>query len=479
MSTDTNNTPSQDAREAYDEDGEHITANAAYANGLRAGLVAALGESGFEQRDLYDTFGWPEDPSEEELFVLGLRNPVAWTVINKPAFTCWRDPPEVVDNADQDDTEFEQQCRKLEQKDVWSYSERIDRLAGFGEHGVLVFGFSDTNGPEGLSTPVEEDQFSGLDDLRNIRVYPQVAIEDIEWGEAGTDRWGKPVTYDIDTGDDTDDSPEDEETTLTVHHTRVIDAPATRLLDDETLARPRHEPVLNPIYDIEKTLGSAAEQSYRGADYGLHANVDPEKVDTRGDATDQLADELEDWYHGLQPFIRTVGADIEQLGGDIQDPSGIIDNELSMVSMVTGIPKNELTGNRQGEVSGSREDKRSYFGAMEERREQYDTPHIARPIISTLIHVGVLPSPLGSGFGFDWPDLHEQSEADEAEIESKRSQVVKNTQAAIPDLRGERAEEYIETGEFKDRDSQPTANEYVDENDQATWDQFENSMEDR
>lgn len=473
-------TPSQDARDAYDDDGEHITANAAYANGLRAGLVAALGDSGFKKRDLYDTFGWPEDPTKEQLFVLGLRNPVAWTVINKPAFTSWRDPPEVVDNADKEETEFEGKCRTLaEEKNVWSYAERIDRLAGFGEHGILVFGFSDTSGPEGLKKPVTEGQFSGLDDLRNIRVYPQVAIEDIDWGKPGTDRWGKPVSYSIDMGDDTDDVSDDEDGTITVHHTRVIDVPATRLLDDETLARPRHEPVLNPIYDIEKTLGSAAEQSYRGADYGIHANVDPDKVDTSGQSTQQLADEIEDWYHGLQPFIKTVGADIERLGGEIQDPTGIIDNELSMVSMVTGIPKNELTGNRQGEVTGSQEDKLSFYGTIGERREQYDTPHIARPIITTLSYVGVLPSPSGNGFGFKWTDLHQLSEQEEAENQSKRSQVIKNAETAIPDLRGERAEEYIESGEFPEKSEQPSANEYVDEGEQATWEQFDRTAGDQ
>lgn len=482
MSTDHDETPTRDKRDAYTSDGRHIPreevrANAEYASGLRAGLAAALGTQTFDgNRDLYETFGWPENPSEEELFVVGLRNPVGWTVINKPALTTWRDNPTIVDAAEQDtDTDFEAAVDNLSQLDAWNYCERIDRLAGYGEHGVLVLNLSDTSGPSGLQTEASADAFTeGLDDIEGFQVFPQVAIDDIDWGAPGSDRWGRPVEYTIDLGEDINGETEDESGTITVHYSRVINVPATRLLDDETKARPRHEPVLNNILDIEKILGAATELGYRGADYGLHINLDPEKVDTSSDAVDMAGEEGDLFANGLSQVMKTVGADVERLGGDIQDPSGIIDNELSMVSMYTGIPKNELTGNRQGEVSGSEEDKKSYFGMISERREQYATTHIVRSLVDRLRELSILPQPTGGSYHVRWPDLHELSEADRADIQATRAQAAKQLQSVIPGRSGDDWETYVESGEFPDRGQDVVGN--LDESNPMVRDAFSESF---
>jgi len=203
--------------------------------------------------------------------------------------------------------------------------------------------------------------------------------------------------------------------------------------------------------------------------------VDPEKVDTSGDATDMLGDELQDWYHGLQPFIRTVGTDVERLGGDIQDPSASSTTELSMVSMYTGIPKNELTGNRQGEVSGSAEDKKSYFGMISERREQYATPHLVRALVDRLRELGILPEPSGGRYRVEWPDLHELSEKDEAEIQAKRAQAAKQLQQVIPGRSGEEWEQYVESGEFPERSTEAVGN--IDESDPRVVDSFNDQFD--
>ena len=454
-----------------------VTANADFDAGLRMGIAAQMGQSGFQDRDRFEVFGWPEDPSPEFYLALYLRNGYARTVVDKPAFTTWRDDPRIKDEADQDSqTQFESEVEKLARnKDIWSYCERADRCAGIGEHGGLVLALSDVTDTDKdvWATDARNQEFSSLDDLKTLKPVTQAQIDEIDWGGIGSERWGKPEYYHIDFSDDVDGDG-DEESIYKVHWTRVIDIPATRLLDDETKARPRMEPVLNNLLDIEKTRGSAAEQSYRGADYGLHFNVDPDKVDSSSDVASDLGEEAQAYYHNLQPWLRTVGTDVERLGGEMQDPTAILEANLDEISAQTGIPKKELRGNESGEVAGAEADEKSFLGNMSQRQIQYNTPHIVRSSLDRLRELGILADPEGPWYDVEWPDLHELSESDEADNQAKRSQVLKNAETALPGLTGERAEEYIETGEFPERED---VSGNVDEDDPRVVESFHDQFD--
>lgn len=455
----------------------------AVIDGLRYSLSNELGDSGHDARDWYDTFGWPKrgnngDWDADNYYALYLRNAYAYAVVAQKPKTTWRREPQIRDRAEQDDdTDLEEKVRRLDRDhDIWSYCHRIDRMAGVGRHGLLVIDYADTNSPEDFEnefTGVENT--AGLDMINGFRVYPEPMIEDIEWGGPGSDRWGKPKKYQIDLGDDADAGTQDEEeTTLTVHHSRVVDVPARVLDDDETRARPRQEPVLNNILDIEKTLGSTAELSYRAADYGLNVNLDPDKVDTGGEALDMMEEDLQDWYHGLQPFLRTTGAEVNRLGGEVKDPTGIIDNEVRAISTQTGIPQRVLEGASLGELASAEKDERQYFGLISERQRQYAEPYIVRALIDLLRGQGVLPAPAGDWYDVEWPDLTELSEKEEADVHQTRSNVVSNLQTAAPGLSGERAEQFVETGEFPEQE-ETTGNGAVDADDprvQATFRQI-------
>ena len=456
------------------DDTVEITANEAVGSGIRLGIAAALGQSFDGDRDLYDTFGWQEEPDEEDYLALYLRNPYANTVVSKPSSSTWRDAPKVKDKADEDDTEFEEAVKKADRElDIWSYSERIDHLAGIVNHGVMVLVHNDVEEKDDLSEPLDADSISGtgLDRLNQIRVYNQDTIEDIKYGEMGSGRWQLPEKYIIDISEDVDEETESETGSFVAHHSRVIDVPAQSLLDDEILARPRLEPVFNALKDIEKILGACSELGYRGADYGLHANLDPDKVDVSGDAAELTEEELQNYTNNLQNTIQTVGAEVNRLGGDVQDPSGLVDSLLSTVSAATGIPKRILEGNAAGDLASAQEDTKQYHTMIMERRRQYANPHIVRPLIQHLVDYGVIPEPSGDGFKIDWEPLDEPSESEEAEIQEMRSTVVKNVTTAVPELRGDRAEEYIETGEFPERDT-PEIDDTVDESDEDVMAQF-------
>jgi len=388
----------------------------------RAGLQAYLGNSNsFEGRDLYDTFGWVEDPREEEFYATYLRNPIAKAIVDTPAETTWRHPPTVVDTEAEATTDFEAAVQRLEQQhDLYSYCGRIDKLAGIGEYGVLVFGFADGND---LDEPVNRENVNSVSDIAWLRVFPQVSITDVDVdNDPNSDRWGKVDTYDIDLSD-ADDSGEGMFGSVSVHHERVVHVPSTELLDDEIRGTPRQEPVFNVLLDIEKVFGSAAEITYRGADYGLHVDVDPE-YDFDADA---LNEELQRYTNQLQNFIKTQGTSIERLGGEVTDPSGLVDTLMSMV--IAGAPyappKRMLMGAEQAELASS-QDKANYYGKISERQTQYAERHILRQAFDKLIEYGILPTPEDGLYDVNWPDLFELNDKEEAEVLSERGTALQN-----------------------------------------------------
>lgn len=433
------------------ENGQNPITGNEFEQGLRLGIQAALGDSAFgENRDRFEVFGWPDDPEEEDYVAMYLRNGYAKTIVDKPAFTTWRDEPRVEDRADREESPFESDITALSrQHNIWAYCQRVDRIAGINNHGLLLLGFDDVVGnKENWQEPLFDSSNSGLDDLNSLKPLLQLQIEDIDYGQPGSERWGKPEYYHLDLTEDIDEDSEGEGQIYKVHWSRVIDVPATRPLDDETIARPRFEAVLNNLIDIEKTLGSAAEQSYRGADYGLHINYDPEKVDPSAVEDSSVGEEFQNWYHGLQPQFTTVGGEVNTLGGEMQDPSPIVEENINEIAAETGIPKNELRGNESGTVTGAEEDSKAYFGMIEERRQQYATPHIVRELVDRLIRAGVISQPAGNGYEVNWPDLAELSEEEEAGLESDRADVVaKLSQAGIV-LDREQAVDVISEGEY-------------------------------
>jgi hypothetical protein len=465
-----------------------MQANEQFNEGLRLGLAARLGTlhsfgDDNELRDHYDTFGWPKDPDDEDYLALYLRNAFARVVVDKPAFTTWRVEPAIHD-VDQDgerneDSDFETDIQKLFRgHDLRSYFERVDRVAGVGEHGALAISFADVSGDmEAWERDAREADLTSLDDINTLKPLLQTQIDDIGWGGPDSERWGKPEYYSVDWSDDIDAGAGGERGPLKIHWTRIIDIPATRLLDDETLARPRVEPVLNNLLDIEKTLGSSAELSYRGADYGLHLNFDPAEVDVTQLDTDEMRDEFQRWYHGLQPEFKTVGAELSALGGDTIDPSPIVDNNLKAIYAQTGIPKREFIGNQQGEQSGAEQDEKSYFGTIAERQDHYATPYIVRRTIDRFRTVGILPDLSGVMYEVNWPDLAELSELEQSEIAYNRARAAKNVapQGNTDLLPGglESALEYLDTGEFPDDAGGVDAMNVLDESDEAVQEQFE------
>ena len=436
--------------------------------GLRLGIAAALGESGFGERDRYDAFGWEVDPSDEEYVGLYLRNPYGGGLIDKAAQLAWRHDPEIeeVDADTSDASAFEDKVQNLGRAhDLWAYCARVHKAAGFGEYALLFINFDDVNDLDSLDDPVDYDN-GDLDNIRGFRVVPQMAVDEVEHGDFDSDRWGDPEYYTVDWGDDISDETDDEGSASKVHHSRVVEVPSKPPLAEEYSSRPRMERYLNTLYDIEKLVGSAAEMSYRGADKGLHINYDPTKVNPNKLDKEEERDRIQRWLHGLQPTFNTVGAEVNDLGGEIRDPTGALEAELKSLSAATGFSKQFIEGAAAGEIASSETNMRNDFGEIRERQNQYVEPYIVRRALDTLLDAGVLPRPATGEYDVHWPDLFELSESEEADIEQKRAQVAKSI-----GLMGTAAQEYIKTGEFPD--DEPAMPDAVDESDTTVANQFD------
>lgn len=418
---------------------------------IRMALADSLGEQRGDE-DTYDVFNYDRDPGIDDYYASFLRSRYGGPIVEAPAATAWRNAPDVSDakerEADDNDTAFEEELERLDSEHrLWNYGKRVDVLAGIGEYGVLVLELADIDSPEGFATEAEAVEQGGL---TGLRPYSQKSILDIDTGGPGSGRWGEPVRYKLDLGDEDDDNDADADgpSDMWVHHSRVIHVPSDGLLDDEVRGRPRQEGVWNTLTDIEKTMGSAAELAYRASAWGLAINI--AKDFDLEDGGEELRENLQRWYHGLEPILRTQGAeDIQNLGGADIDPSPIVDPNIEALSAQTGIPQSVLKGNETGERATT-QDLKEWYGKIQERREQFVTPSIVRELVQRLIDLGILPPPAGEEFDVEWPPLAETSEKEIAEIRLNRSKAAKNLSGVMPSFGTKEWAEFVDTGDFPD-----------------------------
>jgi len=260
---------------------------------------------------------------------------------------------------------------------------------------------------------------------------------------------------------------------MRVHHSRVIHVPSDVQLDDEVRGVPRQQPVYNNLIDIERTLGSAGQLAYRAAAWGININID--KDYDLEDGGDDLREALHRWEVGLENVLRTHGAaDVQSLGGEEIDPSGVIDPNIEAISSQPYMPpQSVLKGNETGERATT-QDLKDWYGEMGERRRTYDEPTLVRALVDTWLEHDLVADPQGDGYDVEWTPLHETSEADEAAIQLDRAKMLKQWTNGTPDdyLTREQQRQIIEEGTFPSDIDELPENTGVDESQPAVQEQF-------
>lgn len=389
----------------------------------RASLAQRAGSQFNGKRDLYDELGYKSSPTFKDYYARYRRQDIAHTIVDAPARTTWRDEIDVVDDSE-GETEFENELERIDDDlRLFSFFERVDRLAGIGQYAVLLLGFGENL--RGDMTRRRSDLT-----LEYLSVFKQdnVKIKEFEQ-DTSSERYGQPKIYEIDLGVGADsisnDGVSSRSNPTEVHWSHVVHVPSDPVEEDEVFGVPRMEDVLNRLYDLEKVVGSSAEIWWKNADPGRQINLDPD-YELDPDSKEDLEDQMEEFDHSLRRWLRTQGADVENLSSDIEDPTETFETIISAISSAEGKPPRDmLLGNQTGERA-SEQDEREWHGYISERRENHAEPFIIRQSLERLVRFGALPEPSDGSYSIHWPPLREQSEKEEAEIANQKAKALKN-----------------------------------------------------
>lgn len=375
-------------------------------------------------RDVWEVLGYDKDLDAEKYRDKYERQDLATKIVKLPAEDTWRYPPKITDDPDsEEETKFEREVQNLvNETNLYHYLRRADIVTGIGEYGILFLGLNDGGN---LEDPVNESQLNEPSDVSFMTPFAQDSVSNWRLGrEEGLDvtdeRYNKPVRYELDFSDIDDHDTSDERW---VHHSRVIHI-VDGADDSDLKGTPRLQCVYNRLDDLEKTVGASAEMFWSGADRKLHFNINTEEsADIPDEELENLNEEVQKLVHDMQQHIKTFNTDLNVIGGEEVDPTGIIDEILKFIAGATGIPQRMLTGSERGELASS-QDRATWYGRVQNRQNRYADPIILRPIIDKFIEWGIVSEASDGWYDIEWRNLFELTDVEVSEIQKNRATAV-------------------------------------------------------
>lgn len=388
-----------------------------------AQLQNRMGRQYDGDRDIYDVLGYDTEVDAESYRTKYERQDMASRIVKLPAQDTWRYHPDITDSEGEENSDFENQVQKLiDDAKLFHYLRRADTVSGIGEFGLLFIGLEDK---QPLENEVNDSALSDPSNVAFFTPFAQDSVHDWQLGKEKdydpTDpRYNRPVQYTIDFSDIDDNETEDLQT---VHWSRVLHI-AEGKDDSDLKGTPRLRPIYNRLQDLEKTIGASAEMFWSGADRKLQFNIDSDNAgDIPDDELNKLDDQVQKLVHDMQQHIKTFNTDINVIGGEEVDPSGIVDEILKFIAGATGIPKRMLTGSERGELASS-QDRATWFGRIETRQNTFAEPMILRPVIDRFREWGILPEPQNGTYTVEWPNLFELTEVEKSQVVNNRAQAL-------------------------------------------------------
>jgi len=368
------------------------------------------------ERDIDTVLGYTTNPSIKNYHSMYDRRGIASVIVDAPAKTTWRKTPLITDGSEGKSDFMTQLTLLIDKLSVFNYLERVDRLAGVGQYGVLLIG---AKGGE-LSQPLQH--LSGPNDIIFLSSFSQL-YADVKSlsAEPNDPRFGKPIMYSINLGGDING--QDALGIKDVHWTRIIHV-AEGLLENEVYGEPRLQKIYNRLEDLDKIVGSSAEGYWQSAAKGYAINPKEGFELSPGDIT-AAKDEWQNFIHGLQRIMVSEGMDVQELKGDAIDPTAAFDVVMSIISGTKGIPKRILLGSERGDLA-STQDEANWLGHIAERQIQYAEPQILRAFIDRLISVNALPAPNGGVYAVGWEPLFYLNEIELGKVHSLNANAVRN-----------------------------------------------------
>ena len=388
-----------------------LRANVATINeltGQRLFLQRALTGNSFGEintsplnRDYYGQFGYPQSISKEEYQHLYDRNALASRVVRLFPMECWQTSPQVFDHDAPSQSTFEKEFKALcTAHSFWEVLERADILSGIGAYGIILFGLDDDGS---LDQPVP----GYLDGICNfnllyLRVFPHSMVTISSFCmDKNSPRYGNPEMYRIQQRPMADFEVEvtGEFSTMNVHWTRILHLVDNRETS-EIYGVPRLQLVYNILLDIEKVLGCSGEMFYKGTypGYAIETNNTGLPVQLN---QEEISRKMAEFQNGYQRWIGLQNAKITALPSMYSEPSGLIDQYITMIAIAKAVPDRILKGSERGELA-SGQDAVLWGDRVQGRRLGYCIPRIIRPFINRLIKYGCCSAPYNNDYSIEW-----------------------------------------------------------------------------
>lgn len=414
-------------------------------------LARALGGLDDNKKNYNAECGFPDVLDDKILTDLVKRNGYAEKAVSLYPNHTWKVVPEVLENAESEETEFEQAFKDLHSKlrisnlpadefrssfrdsessPIWDVFKRAMRLANIDSKGysVILMGFSMSDS-ESMETAVEPNEGKELLYLTPLAGKDaQIASWYDSEEEKGSALYRKPKTYNITIEESGHQSTTT--TTMTVHHSRVIHV-CQNPESSEIISCSLLEKIFDPLYGTRKIVGAAPEGFWKQAftKMLLEANQDvtPADVDLKS-----MKDDIHNWENNLSQTLGIFGFTGKAIAPQASDPGPHMDMLTEWISASLECPKRIFLGTERGELASS-QDKQEWNEVVSFFQVRVVSPYIIAPFIDLLIWAKVLPEP-PEGFFIKWPELNKQSRAESAEVASKRTDaMVKFVQGGVAD----------------------------------------------
>lgn len=387
------------------------------ATGLfrRNALAAMVGKTFLGNRDLYKELGYKRVLEFTDYNERYARGGIAAKVVDAFASATWRNKPEILSPNNEFIDEFEKLAERIK---LYHYFERIDRLAGVGQYGVLLMGARGS----AIESPL--NHVESANDILFLAPFTQgnADIMTLE-NDVTSNRFALPKSYRLNMIRETDNLVVKNFPTgqINAHYTRILHV-AEGLMEDDIFGTPRMQKVWNYLDDLDKIAGASAEGVWKTVDRGIQFDLDKD-MDMDADDEAAFADEIAEHFHGQKRYFKTKGITTTVLGSSIADPRGPFNVVISLISGTTGIPQRVLLGSERGELASS-QDERNFNGRVKERQQSYANPLMMRPFIDNLIRIGALPKP--ERYEIKWPDPSTLTEKEKSDVAARNAQSVRN-----------------------------------------------------
>jgi hypothetical protein len=248
----------------------------------------------------------------------------------------------------------------------------------------------------GKATP---DKAAPARRLLFMRVFDETLVQVVQYeADMRNPRFGQPVMYRVTLND-----PRMPHTgvglplnTVRVHWSRIVHL-ADNLLSSEIFGLPRLQVIWNRLLDLRKLYGGSAEGYWRsGCMTGISLETNPQLGGDVAVNKAALADEMENYFNGLQRYIALMGMTAKTLGPQVVDPTSQINVQVEAVCIALEMPIRVFKGSERGELASSQDDA-NWNGRVKHRQHTYLTPRVIVPLVDRLIQLGILPPPGSKG----------------------------------------------------------------------------------